>query len=71
VLFHQADFPEYQYRHKWEPNMIVFWDNRSTQHRAPQDYKARRVMHRVTIKGTRPYAPVQRASSPAATPADA
>jgi taurine dioxygenase len=64
ILFHQADIPEYQYRHRWEPNMVVFWDNRSTQHRAPQDYKERRVMHRITIKGSRPYASGRKESFP-------
>lgn len=57
VLYHQAETPEYQYRHVWAPNTIVFWDNRSTQHYAPRDYTERRYLHRVTVKGDRPYAP--------------
>ncbi len=46
---------EYHYRHKWVPNTVVFWDNRSTQHAAVHDYyPAQRKMDRVTIQGDRP-----------------
>jgi taurine dioxygenase len=55
TLFRQLTIHEYQYRHRWEPNMLVFWDNRSTQHSAVHDYyPQRRMMERVTIKGDRP-----------------
>ncbi|RMH48742.1 MAG: hypothetical protein D6686_09870 [Alphaproteobacteria bacterium] len=54
-LFAQAQIPEYQLRVRWEPDQIVFWDNRSTQHYAVHDYwPQRRRMERVTIKGDRP-----------------
>lgn len=56
ILFHQALIPEYQFRHHWRPNTLVFWDNRSVQHYAVHDfYPQRRKMERVTIKGDRPF----------------
>jgi taurine dioxygenase len=55
ALFRVTTVLEHQYRHRWEPNMVVFWDNRSTQHAAVHDYyPQRRLMERVTIKGDRP-----------------
>lgn len=54
-LYRQAAAPEYQVRLKWRPNTIAFWDNRSTQHYAIQDYfPARRRMLRATIIGDMP-----------------
>ena len=54
-LFRQAAVPEYQVRLKWRPNTIAFWDNRSTQHYAIQDYfPAPRRMLRATIIGDLP-----------------
>jgi taurine dioxygenase len=55
-LFRQATAPEYQMRLKWRPNTIAFWDNRSTQHYAVQDYfpEVRRMM-RATIIGDEPF----------------
>ncbi len=54
-LYRQATVPEYQVRLKWRPNTIAFWDNRSTQHYAVQDYfPAVRRMMRATIIGERP-----------------
>ncbi len=57
VLFEQANRPEHQYRHRWVPNTVVFWDNRSVQHLAVQDYGERRHLHRVMLKGDRPVPP--------------
>ena len=38
------------YRHKWEPGMLVMWDNRSVLHRATGGYDGyRRELHRTTI----------------------
>lgn len=51
-LYRQATIPEYQLRVKWEPNMVVAWDNRSTQHYASYDYYPQpRKMERVTTMG--------------------
>ncbi|MEP4377406.1 MAG: TauD/TfdA family dioxygenase [Alphaproteobacteria bacterium] len=59
LLFHQAEVPEYQYRHHWTPNTLVFWDNRSVQHYAIHDYYPnRRKLERITIKGDRPYSDI-------------
>lgn len=52
----QPKIPEYQFRFHWEPNSMVFWDNRSTQHYAANDYyPERRTMHRVTVKRERAF----------------
>ena len=56
VLFAQAQVPEYQFRLRWTPGMIVFWDNRSTQHYAANDYyPERRRMERTAVVGDVPF----------------
>ncbi len=41
---------EFVYRHRWEPNMLVMWDNRSVLHRATGGYDGHdRLLHRTTI----------------------
>ena len=38
------------YRHKWEPDMLLMWDNRSVLHKATGGYEGRRrQLHRTTI----------------------
>jgi taurine dioxygenase len=54
-LYRLTSLLEIQYRHRWAPDMLVFWDNRAVQHAAVHDYyPARRAMERVTVKGDRP-----------------
>ena len=66
MLFRKTLVHEYQYRHRWQPNMLVFWDNRGVQHSALHDYyPQRRLMERVTVGGTRPLP-----DGPAADPKD-
>lgn len=52
-----ATQPQFTYRHEWRVGDLVFWDNRSTMHRVhPFDgEKYRRVMHRTTVKGDKPF----------------
>lgn len=55
LLYRKTLRHEYQYRHRWSPDMVVFWDNRWTQHSALHDYyPQRRLMERVTVSGTKP-----------------
>jgi taurine dioxygenase len=45
--------PEFQYRHKWSPDMLVMWDNRCTLHMATGGYAGHdRLLHRTTIGAT-------------------
>jgi len=56
ILFRQAQIPEYQFRHRWQPGDIVFWDNTATQHYAANDYYPdRRRMERTAVIGDVPY----------------
>ena len=42
-------------RHRWQEDMVVLWDNRSTIHFADGGYDGHlRVMHRTTLAGDRP-----------------
>ncbi len=49
-LYHWQIREEFQYRHQWEPNMLVMWDNRCVLHRATGGYEGHeRLLHRTTI----------------------
>jgi alpha-ketoglutarate-dependent taurine dioxygenase len=55
LLYDHSTRPEFVCRYRWEPGTVGFWDNRATMHFGINDYgAARRVMHRVTLRGDRP-----------------
>ncbi len=55
-LFNHQIKPEFTCRFVWTPNAIAFWDNRCAMHNPVNDYHGfRRVMHRITLKGDKPY----------------
>jgi taurine dioxygenase len=56
LLFNHVSRPEFTVRWRWSVNDLAFWDNRITQHYAVDDYRPqRRVMHRATILGDKPF----------------
>ena len=49
---HQSQ-PEFVYAHRWQPGMLVMWDNRSVLHAATGGYDGYdRLLHRTTISDT-------------------
>lgn len=56
LLFAHGTRPEFCVRWQWRQGDVALWDNRVTQHYAIDDYRPqRRVMHRATILGDRPF----------------
>ncbi|MDF1764761.1 MAG: TauD/TfdA family dioxygenase [Gammaproteobacteria bacterium] len=46
---------EFVYTHKWQPNMLVMWDNRALLHRATGGHEGYdRLLHRTTIRAYSP-----------------
>ncbi len=51
--------PEFLVRYRWRAGTLAFWDNRTTMHYGVYDYRdARRIMHRVILRGDVPVGPV-------------
>ncbi|MBU6166809.1 MAG: TauD/TfdA family dioxygenase [Alphaproteobacteria bacterium] len=49
-LYHWQGQERFQYRHRWQPNMLLMWDNRSVLHAATGGYQGHaRRLHRTTI----------------------
>jgi alpha-ketoglutarate-dependent taurine dioxygenase len=58
LLYAHLTKPEHIVRHRWQLGDVALWDNRSTSHYANRDYlPARRVMHRITLRGDIPAGP--------------
>ncbi len=56
-LFAHQVRPEFTCRFAWSVGALAFWDNRCCLHNPVNDYHGhRRVMHRITLKGSRPVA---------------
>lgn len=55
MLYDHMTQPEFIVRYHWTPGTLAWWDNRTTMHFGIYDYgDARRVMHRVILRGDRP-----------------
>ena len=55
-LFQHQIKPEFCCRFAWRPGSMAFWDNRCAQHYPVNDYHGHtRLLHRVTLKGDKPY----------------
>ncbi|MNM05169.1 Alpha-ketoglutarate-dependent taurine dioxygenase [compost metagenome] len=55
-LFAHSVRPEHLYVHRWQPQDLVFWDNRSLMHLATGcPPEQRRKLYRTTIEGDAPY----------------
>ena len=54
-LFDHALQPRFIYQHRWAPDMLTMWDNRTVQHCATGGYDGyRRVLHRTVVAGEIP-----------------
>jgi alpha-ketoglutarate-dependent taurine dioxygenase len=57
LLYAHLTKPEHTIRHRWQAGDLGIWDNRSTSHYANRDYTEKRVMHRITLQGDKPFGP--------------
>lgn len=56
TLWQHATRRELEWFHSWKPGDLLMWDNRCVMHRRePFDAAARRKLHRVVVKGTKPF----------------
>ncbi len=54
-LFKHQGQDRFVYRHRWQPNMLVMWDNRCLVHAATGGYQGhRRLLHRITVSERAP-----------------
>ena len=55
LLFRHVTTDEFTVRLNWEPDTLVMWDNRATQHKPVNDFfPQHRRMHRITVAGDVP-----------------
>lgn len=60
ALWAHATHERFTWSHQWRKGDVLMWDNRCVMHRRePFDAQARRVLHRVVIKGSAPFGPAQ------------
>jgi taurine dioxygenase len=54
LLLEHATRPQFVYRHVWQKDDLMIWDNRCTLHNAVNDYDRSELRHleRVTVRGT-------------------
>ena len=55
LLYEHSIQPERVVRWTWSEGDVAMWDNRSTAHYAAADYTEPRLMHRITVRGERPF----------------
>jgi taurine dioxygenase len=56
ALWAHASLPQLAWYHGWRAGDLVMWDNRCVMHRRDAfDPNARRTLHRVVVKGTKPF----------------